>query len=154
MIINYNISFKIIGWLFRLTISIVGTYLIVVYNKQIQIIMKRIFFIIPIVAIGLGSCGGDSSTKIENGMEVSTTSEDNVNEMIEHMESFHKSCEGESMIFRASGERTAIRMWDNKYPKDDVDEAIEKLKETLLSDADINNMKYGNLITKGNRVIE
>lgn len=58
------------------------------------------------------------------------------------------------MTFRASGERTAIIMWDNKYPKEDVDKAIEKLKETILSDADIDNMKYGNLITKGNRVIE
>lgn len=116
--------------------------------------MKRILFIIPLVALAVGSCGGDSSTKNENGIEVTTSSEDNVNEMIDHMKRFHKSCEGESMTFRASGERTAIIMWDNKYPKEDVDKAIEKLKETILSDADIDNMKYGNLITKGNRVIE
>jgi hypothetical protein len=116
--------------------------------------MNRILFIIPLIAIAVGSCGRDSSTKNENGIEVITTSEDNVNEMIEHMKSFHKSCEGESMTFRASGERTAIMMWDKKYPKEDVDKAIEKLKETILSDAEIDNMKYGNLITKGNRVIE
>ena len=116
--------------------------------------MKMILLIIPLVALVVVSCGGGSSTKIENGIEVTTTSEDNVNEMIEHMGRFHNSCESESMTFRASGERTAIRMWDKKYPTEDVDKAIEELKETILSDADIDSMKYGNLIIKGNRVIE
>jgi hypothetical protein len=116
--------------------------------------MKKILLIISLVALAVCSCGGDSSTKIENGIEITTTSEDNVNEMIEHMARFHKKCEGESMTYRASGERTAIIMWDKKYPTEDVDKAIEELKETILSDADIDNMKYGNLIVKGNRLLE
>jgi hypothetical protein len=116
--------------------------------------MKKIFLIIPLFALAVTSCGGDSSKKNENGIEVITNSEDNVNEMIEHMARFHEICEGESITYRASGERTAIMMWDKKYPKEDVDKAIEKLKGTILRDADIDNMKYGNIIKKGNRVIE
>tara|TARA_B100001287_G_scaffold46061_1_gene35126 strand:- start:13373 stop:13723 length:351 start_codon:yes stop_codon:yes gene_type:complete len=116
--------------------------------------MTKKLLIITLAALIAVGCGRDSSTKIENGIEVATTSEDNVNEMIEHMGRFHNSCEGESITFRASGERAAIKMWDKKYPTVDVDKAIEELKETILSDTDINNMKYGHLIIKGNRVIE
>jgi len=116
--------------------------------------MKKVHFIITLLILTVVGCGVNNSTKIEDGVEVKTTSEDNINEMIEHMARFHSSCEGESMIFRASGERTAIRMWDEKYPAEDVDKAIRELKKTILSDADIDQMKHGNLIIKGNRVIE
>jgi hypothetical protein len=116
--------------------------------------MKKILLIAPLIGLATVSCGGDSSEKIQNGIEVTTTSQKNIEEMIQNMERFHESCEGESMTFRASGERMTIRIWDDKYPKEDVDKAIEKIKDTILSDADIDNMKYGYLIIKGNRVIE
>lgn len=115
--------------------------------------MKTLILILT-VAIAAVSCSWDRSKKIENGIEVTTTSQKNIEEMIQNMERFHESCEGESMTFRASGERMTIRIWDDKYPKEDVDKAIEKIKDTILSDADIDNMKYGYLIIKGNRVIE
>ena len=112
------------------------------------------FLLLVAVSLAAVSCGVQTSKKVENGVEVSTTSDGNVSEMLEHMERFHKSCEGESMTFRASGERTAIGMWDKKYPSEDVDKAIQLLKDSLLSDADIDTMKHGNLIIKGSRVIE
>jgi hypothetical protein len=116
--------------------------------------MKKILLIAPLVGLAAVSCGGDGSEKIKSGIEVTTTSQKNIEDMIQNMERFHKSCEGESMTFRASGERMTIRIWDDKYPKEDVDKALEKIKDTILSDADIANMKYGHLIIKGNRVIE
>ena len=116
--------------------------------------MTKKLLIIPLVALIAFSCFRDSSTKIENEIEVATNSENNVNEMIDHMGRIHNSCEGESITFRASAERAAIKIWDNKYPTEDVDKAIEELKETILSDTDIYNMKYGHFIIKVNRVIE
>ena len=115
---------------------------------------KRFYLFLPFIALVIVGCGGSNSTKMVNRLEVSVSAEDNVNEMIEHMERFHEKCEGESMTFKASGERTAIVMWDNKYPAEDIDEAIEKLKSTLLTDSDIDGMKFGYLVNKGSRVIK
>jgi hypothetical protein len=79
---------------------------------------------------------------------IKSESNKNVEEMIQHMENFHKDCEGESILFRASGERTAIEIWDSKYPVEDVDKAIKQLKTKLLTDSEIREVDVTNSVLR------
>ena len=99
--------------------------------------IKNILIISIIIATMSCKSNSTNSSKKENSNLTETIENDNVAFMIEHMNRFHDACEGKSIMFRASGERTAITDWDNKYPKADVDEAIKVLKPTLLTDSEI-----------------
>jgi hypothetical protein len=110
--------------------------------------------LISILSIVIVGCGQQSGSNDRNDNVKATFDNDNVKEMVRHMEEFHKECNGESEIFRASGERTAISMWESKYPENDIQQAIKILKPTLFTDSEIDAMKHGNLIPKGNRVIQ
>lgn len=106
------------------------------------------------LSLNISSC---SNQKSENAEEVSTIIRNkNINEMIAQMELFHKQCEGQTILFRASGERTALADWDRIYPKKDVDNAIKILKPTLLTDAEIQEEKFGYLVLKkdGRKVVD
>jgi hypothetical protein len=101
--------------------------------------MKKLIAILSIIVL-LFSC---SINNTETRNSPKNILNNNVTEMIENMKNIHLKCEGKSIHYRGSAERTTISIWDSKYPKEDVDFAIEELKPSLLTDEQIRREQLG-----------